>query len=48
MANSSPAFRLAGVATFYDNSGNGHRLILIAKDGTVVWRTVPLPGWVRL
>jgi predicted ABC-type ATPase len=43
MANSSRAMRSAGVAT-----GNGHRLILIAKDGTVVWRAVPLPAWVRL
>ena len=48
MANCSRAFRLAGVATFYDNSGNGHRLILIAKDGIVVWRTLPLPAWVSL
>jgi len=48
MANSSRAFRSAGVATVYDNSGNGHRLILIAKDGTVVRRAVPLPAWVRL
>jgi predicted ABC-type ATPase len=48
LANSSRAFRLAGIATFYDNSADKARLILIAKDGTVVWRTVPLPAWVRL
>ena len=48
MANSARALRSAGVATLYDNSGNGHRLILIAKDGVVIWRAVPLPAWVRL
>ena len=48
MANSARALRSAGVATLYDNSGNGHRLILIAKDGVVIWRAVPLPGWVSL
>ncbi|MGD0777796.1 MAG: AAA family ATPase [Candidatus Solibacter sp.] len=48
MANCSRAFRSVGIATFYDNSADQARLILIAKDGTVVWRAVPLPGWVRL
>jgi predicted ABC-type ATPase len=48
MANCSRAFRLAGVATFFDNSADKARLILIAKDGTVVWRAAPLPAWVRL
>ena len=48
MANSARAFRLSGVATFYDNSADKGRLILIAEDGIVVWRAVPLPGWVRL
>ena len=48
MANSPRAFRSAGIATFYDNSEDQARLILIAKDGMVVWRTVSLPAWVRL
>ena len=48
MANCSRAIRLAGVATFYDNSGSGHRLVLVANKGTVVWRAAPLPAWVRL
>jgi len=48
LANAGRGLRLAGVATFYDNSGDGHRLVLIAKDGNVVWRANPLPGWVRL
>jgi predicted ABC-type ATPase len=33
MANSPRAFRSAGIATFYDNSEDQARLILIAKDG---------------
>jgi hypothetical protein len=48
MANAARAYQLAGIATFYDDSGNGHRLVLIGKEGTVVWRAVPLPAWVRI
>ena len=48
MANCSRAFPLAGIATFYDNSADKARLILIAKDGIVIWRAVPLPRWVRI
>ena len=48
MANCSRAFRLADIATLYDNSADKARLILIAKDGTIVWRAAPLPAWVRL
>ena len=48
MANSVTAVRLVDLAKFYDNSKDGHRLVLIAKDGPIVWRAVPLPAWVRL
>ena len=48
LANASRALRLAGIATFYDNSAGQARLVLIAKDGTVVWQAAPLPGWLRL
>ena len=48
VANAAAALRLADIAKFYDNSGDGHRLILIAKAGIVVWQEEPLPGWVKL
>ena len=48
MTNSARALRLAGIATFYDNSADQARIILLAKDGIVVWQPVSLPAWVRL
>jgi predicted ABC-type ATPase len=48
LANAPAAIRSADIAKVYDNSENGHRLILVANAGTVVWQTVPLPAWVRL
>jgi hypothetical protein len=39
---------MADIAKFYDNAGDGHRLILIAKCGVVVWQENPLPAWVKL
>jgi len=48
MTNSARALRLAGIATFYDNSADQARLILLAKDGIVVWRAVPTPAWAKL
>ena len=36
LANGTEALRLADVAKFYDNSGGGGRLILVANAGTVV------------
>jgi predicted ABC-type ATPase len=48
LANATEALRLADVAKFYDNSGHGHRLILVANAGTVVWRADPVPEWLRL
>jgi predicted ABC-type ATPase len=48
MANAAEALRLADIARFYDNSGDGHRLILEAKDGAITWRADPLPTWLKL
>ena len=48
VANASQALRLADLAKFYDNSAEGHRLVLVAKHGVVVWQAEPLPEWVRL
>jgi predicted ABC-type ATPase len=48
IANAARALRLADIATFYDNSGDGHRLILVANAGIVVWHAEPVPEWVRL
>jgi predicted ABC-type ATPase len=36
------------MAEFYDNSAEGHRLVLVAKYGVVVWQAEFLPEWVRL
>jgi hypothetical protein len=33
---------------FYDNSGDGTRIVLVAKGGIVVWQAKPLPEWVAL
>jgi predicted ABC-type ATPase len=48
LANLAQAPPLADMARLYDNSGEGHRLVLIAKAGVVVWRAQQTPGWVRL
>ena len=48
VANAVRALQLADVAEFYDNSGGGHRLVLIANAGVVVWQAEHLPGWVKL
>jgi len=48
IANSSIAVRLVDSAEFYDNSGSQARLVLIAKNGAVVWQADPLPAWVRI
>lgn len=46
VANAALALRLADTAKFYDNSGDGHRLILVADAGVVVWRDEGVPEWV--
>lgn len=48
LANAPAAIQSVDLAKLYDNSGDGHRLVLVAQNGTVVWRTVPLPKWVRI
>jgi predicted ABC-type ATPase len=48
VANATLALRLADTAKFYDNSGDGYRLILVANAGVVVWRAEAVPEWARL
>lgn len=45
LANLPEAIRLADIARVYDNSGDGHRLVPLAKAGVVTWRKTPLPQW---
>jgi predicted ABC-type ATPase len=45
LANCEPAIRLVDLAYLYDNSGDAHRLVLIAKDGKIVWQTDAPPPW---
>lgn len=47
VANAAQALQSADIAKFYDNSGAGARLVLVANAGIVVWQAEPLPGWVR-
>lgn len=46
LANLARALRSADVGRVYDNSGDSHRLILIARAGVIVWRAEPLPHWI--
>ena len=46
LANLASALRSADVGEVYDNSGDRHRLILIARAGVIVWRAEPLPYWI--
>jgi predicted ABC-type ATPase len=48
VANAALALRLADTAKFYDNSGDGHRLVLVANAGVVVWRDEAIPEWIGL
>jgi predicted ABC-type ATPase len=48
LANAAEALRLADSAKFYDNSGHGHRLVLVANAGIVVWRAEPTPEWLKV
>lgn len=48
VSNAAIALPLADLAKFYDNSDEGHRLVLIAKAGIVVWQAEVLPEWVRV
>jgi predicted ABC-type ATPase len=48
VANAAQGLRSADVTKFYDNSGDGARLILAASAGIVVWQAEPFPEWVKL
>jgi len=48
IANAATALREVHMARFYDNSGDHHRLVLIANCGTIVWQADPLPNWLKL
>jgi predicted ABC-type ATPase len=47
LANAADALRSVDYARVYDNSGDGHQLILIARSGKVAWQMEPLPEWAR-
>jgi predicted ABC-type ATPase len=47
-ANIAEALRLADRARVYDNSGNRHRLVLVAKAGQIAWRAQPIPEWLKV
>lgn len=48
IANAANALRLADFARFYDNSGDGPRLVLVAEAGQVRWLAEVVPEWVKL
>jgi predicted ABC-type ATPase len=48
VSNAVQALQWADLTKFYDNSGGGHRLVLIAKAGVVVWQEEHLPAWISL
>src|SRR5206468_1163662 len=43
LANCAKALRLVDNCRVYDNSGDGHRLVLVARAGVIVWRAEILP-----
>jgi len=47
IANAAEALQSADLAEFYDNSRDGHQLILIARNGTIEWQLHPLPQWAQ-
>lgn len=48
MERAAEALPLTDVATFFDNTGDDARIVMIANEGQVVWRAEPLPKWLRL
>ncbi len=48
IANAANALRLADFALFYDNSGDGPRLVLVAEAGEVRWQAEVVPEWIKL
>jgi predicted ABC-type ATPase len=47
IANLPKAIRTVDLAGIYDNSGDGHRLALLVKNGVVVECATDLPWWVQ-
>jgi predicted ABC-type ATPase len=45
MAHLHAALALADLAKVYDNSGDGHRLVLFTERGIVRWRAEHMPPW---
>ena len=45
MANAVVALQIADTSAIYDNSESGHRVILIACGGKIVWRADRIPDW---
>jgi predicted ABC-type ATPase len=48
MAHLRAAVALADLAKVYDNSGDGHRLVLFTERGIVRWRAEQMPAWAEL
>jgi predicted ABC-type ATPase len=48
LANLIEAIRLADIAEVFDNSGDGHRAILVARAGVIVWRAARMPRWAEV
>ena len=48
MANLKSALEVADETEVYDNSVNGHELVLMARAGQIVWCADNLPHWVNL
>jgi predicted ABC-type ATPase len=48
IANAAEVLQSVDLSKFYDNSVDGHRIVLIAERGTVVWQSDPLPAWIKL
>jgi predicted ABC-type ATPase len=47
LENCAVALPMADRAEVYDNSGDGHRLILAACQGAVTWRSTEMPVWAK-
>ena len=47
LANAADALRSADFARVYDNSGDRHQLVLVARAGKIEWQAEPVPEWAR-
>jgi len=48
LANLVEAIRLSDIARVYDNSGDQHRAVLVARAGVVTWKTTHMPRWAEV